>query len=87
MEILWKMVISTVVISLIGFVEAIAKAMAAKTKEHIDPNQELIEQGLANIAGSMTQAYPTSGSFSSSAINLNADAIVMIILLFLTPLY
>ena len=99
MEIFWEMVISAIVISLIGFMEAIsiAKAMAAKTKERIDPNQELIGQGLANIAGSMTQAYPASGSFSRSAVNLNAGArtgmssvytatIVMITLLFLTPL-
>ncbi len=99
MEIFWEMVISAMVISLIGFMEAIsiAKAMAAKTKERIDPNQELIGQGLANIMGSMTQAYPTSGSFSRSAVNLNAGAktgmssvytavIVMITLLFLTPL-
>ncbi len=99
MTIFWEMVISAMVISLIGFIEAIsiAKAMATKTKEHIDPNQELIGQGLANIIGSMTQAYPASGSFSRSAVNLNAGAktgmssvytavIVMITLLFLTPL-
>jgi sulfate permease, SulP family len=99
MDIFWEMVISAIVISLIGFMEAIsiAKAMAAKTKERIDPNQELIGQGLANMMGSMTQAYPASGSFSRSAVNLNAGAItgmssvytaviVMITLLFLTPL-
>ncbi|MEN8220764.1 MAG: sulfate permease [Pseudomonadota bacterium] len=99
MTIFWEMIISAMMISLIGFMEAIsiAKAMAAKTKERIDPNQELIGQGLANIAGSISQAYPTSGSFSRSAVNLNAGAktgmssvytaiIVMITLLFLTPL-
>jgi len=99
MTIFWEMLISAIVISLIGFMEAIsiAKAMAAKTKEHIDPNQELMGQGLANMAGSMTQSYPASGSFSRSAVNLNAGAItgmssvytaviVMITLLFLTPL-
>jgi sulfate permease, SulP family len=99
MDIFWEMVISAIVISLIGFMEAIsiAKAMAAKTKERIDPNQELIGQGLANMMGSMTQSYPASGSFSRSAVNLNAGAItgmssvytaviVMITLLFLTPL-
>jgi SulP family sulfate permease len=99
MTIFWEMVVSAMVISLIGFMEAIsiAKAMAAKTKERIDPNQELIGQGLANIVGSMSQSYPASGSFSRSAVNLNAGArtgmssvytavIVMITLLFLTPL-
>ena len=90
---------SAMVISLVGFMEAIsiAKAMAAKTKDRIDPNQELIGQGLGNIAGSFTQAYPASGSFSRSAVNLNAGAktgfssvvtamVVVITLLFLTPL-
>jgi SulP family sulfate permease len=87
------------VISLVGFMEAIsiAKAMAAKTKDRIDPNQELIGQGIANIVGSFSQAFPASGSFSRSAVNLNAGArtgmssvfaglIVLVTLLFLTPL-
>jgi SulP family sulfate permease len=87
------------VISLVGFMEAIsiAKAMAAKTKDRIDPNQELVGQGLANIAGSFSQAFPASGSFSRSAVNLNAGAktgmssvfaglFVLLTLLFLTPL-
>ena len=90
---------SVIVISLVGFMEAIsiAKAMAAKTKHRIDPNQELIGQGLGNITGSFFQSYPASGSFSRSAVNLNAGAktgfssfvtaaIVVITLLFLTPL-
>ncbi|MFZ5483138.1 MAG: SulP family inorganic anion transporter [Pseudomonadota bacterium] len=90
---------TALVISLVGFMEAIsiAKAMAAKTKAHIDPNQELIGQGLGNIVGSLSAAYPTSGSFSRSAVNLNAGAVtgmasvftglmVLVTLLFLTPL-
>lgn len=90
---------SAIVISLVGFMEAIsiAKAMAAKTRDRIDPNQELIGQGLANIVGSATQAFPVSGSFSRSAVNLNAGALtgmssvitavlVLVTLLFLTPL-
>lgn len=98
-ELLGSLLPAAIVISLVGFMEAIsiAKAMAAKTKDHIDPNQELIGQGLGNIAGSFTQAYPASGSFSRSAVNLNAGArtgfssvvtaiIVVITLLFLTPL-
>lgn len=90
---------SAIVISLVGFMEAIsiAKAMAAKTRDRIDPNQELIGQGLANIVGSATQSFPVSGSFSRSAVNLNAGAktgmssvitagLVLVTLLFLTPL-
>lgn len=90
---------SALVISLVGFMEAIsiAKAIAAKTKQRIDPNQELIGQGLANIVGSASHAFPVSGSFSRSAVNINAGArtgmssvitalFVLLTLLFLTPL-
>jgi SulP family sulfate permease len=99
----WEMVMSlfsgALVISLVGFMEAIsiAKAMAAKTKQRINPNQELLGQGFANVVGSFSQAFPVSGSFSRSAVNLNANAqtglsnvfaglIVLVALLFLTPL-
>jgi MFS superfamily sulfate permease-like transporter len=88
-----------VIISLLGFMEAIsiAKAMAARTGQQLDPNQELIGQGLANIVGSVGQSYPVSGSFSRSAVNLQAGAvsglsnvfssgIVLLTLLFFTPL-
>jgi SulP family sulfate permease len=66
-----------VIIALLGFMEAIsiAKAMAAKTGQRIDPNQELIGQGLANMVGSMAQSYPVAGSFSRSAVNLQAGAV------------
>jgi MFS superfamily sulfate permease-like transporter len=87
------------IISLLGFMEAIsiAKAMAAKTGQRLDPNQELIGQGLANICGAIGKSYPTSGSFSRSAVNLQAGAVsglssvftsaaVVIVLLFFTPL-
>lgn len=90
---------SALVISLVGFMEAVsvAKAMAAKTKQRIDPNQELLGQGLSNLVGSFSQSFPVSGSFSRSAVNLNAGArsgmssvfasiIVLLTLLFLTPL-
>ncbi len=90
---------SALVISLVGFMEAIsiAKAIAAKTKQRIDPNQELLGQGISNIVGSLSQAFPVSGSFSRSAVNLGAGAktgmssvfagiIVLVTLLFLTPL-
>ena len=68
---------AALVISLVAFMEAIAiaKAMTAKTRERIDPNQELIGQGLANITASFSQSFPVSGSFSRSAVNLGAGAI------------
>lgn len=86
------------IISLLGFMEAIsiAKAMAAKTGQRLDANQELIGQGLANMIGAVGQSYPVSGSFSRSAVNIATGAqtglssvftsgIVIIVLLFFTP--
>lgn len=88
-----------VVISLVAFMEAIsiAKAMAARTRSRIDPNRELIGQGLANLASAFSQGFPVSGSFSRSAVNLNAGAVtglssvisgllVLLTLMFLTGL-
>ena len=88
-----------IIISMLGFMEAIsiAKAMAARTHQKLNPNQELIGQGLANIIGSFGGSYAVSGSFSRSAVNLQAGArtglsnvistaIVVIVLLFCTPL-
>jgi MFS superfamily sulfate permease-like transporter len=88
-----------VIISMMGFMEAIAiaKSMAAKTGQKLDPNQELIGQGLGNIIGAFGQSYAVSGSFSRSAVNLQANAVtgvssvvtsimVALTLLFFTPL-
>jgi len=86
------------VIALVAFMETIsmAKALAAQTKQRLDPNQELIGQGLSNLGGAFFQAYPSCGSFTGSAINLQAGAktglasvfnglFVAVTLLFLTP--
>ena len=94
-----KLLPTAIIISLLGFMEAIAiaKAMAAQTGQKLDPNQELIGQGLANICGSIGSSYAVSGSFSRSAVNLQAGAVsgvssvvtslvVVITLLFFTPL-
>lgn len=94
-----KLLPTAIIISLLGFMEAIAiaKAMAAQTGQKLDPNQELVGQGLANILGSIGSSYAVSGSFSRSAVNLQAGAVsgissvvtsimVVITLLFFTPL-
>ncbi|MFC1563840.1 SulP family inorganic anion transporter [candidate division KSB1 bacterium] len=96
--IIMRLLPMVVIISLIGFMEAIAiaKAIAAKTGQRLDPNQELIGQGLANILGSFAKSYPVSGSFSRSAVNIQSGAmtgmsglftscVVIITLLFFTP--
>ena len=98
-DMIGSLISAVIVISLVGFMEAIsiAKAIAVRTKQKIDPNQELIGQGLANIVGAFSQSFPVSGSFSRSAVNINAGAVtgmssvftglfVLLTLLFLTPL-
>jgi len=95
----WRPLPYAAIIALLGFMEAIsiAKAIAAKTGQSLDPNQELIGQGLANILGAFSHSYPISGSFSRSAVNLQAgaqtgfssvftSAVVVVSLLFFTPL-
>lgn len=64
------------IMAMIGFMEAtsISRALAAKTREKLDPNQELIGQGLANIVGSFFQSYVVSGSFSRSAVAARVGA-------------
>ncbi len=87
------------IIALLGFTESIsiAKAMSAKTGQTLDPNQELIGQGLANVSGSFSMSCPVSGSFARSALNLQAGArtpiasvftslAVGVSLMYLTPL-
>jgi MFS superfamily sulfate permease-like transporter len=72
----WQLLPSAAIIALLGFMEAIsiAKAMAAKTGQHLDPSRELVGQGLGNLVGSVTGGYPVSGSFSRSAVNLASGA-------------
>ncbi|MBS3935875.1 MAG: STAS domain-containing protein [Sulfuritalea sp.] len=98
----WNMVLALLpaafVIALIGFLEAtvVSKTLAAKTHQRIEPNKELIGQGLANFIGSLFQSYVVSGSFSRSAIAGRVGAktglfavisalFVLVTLLFLTP--
>ncbi|TNF91711.1 MAG: sulfate permease [Gammaproteobacteria bacterium] len=99
MSVAGQLVSAAVVISLIGFMEAIsiAKAMATQTRQRLDANQELFGQGVGNIVSGFSQGYPVSGSFSRSAVNINNGAItgfssvitgsvVGLTLVFLTPL-
>ncbi|KAJ7971323.1 Sulfate transporter [Quillaja saponaria] len=76
----------------------IAKALAAKNGYELDSNQELFGLGVSNILGSFFSAYPTTGSFSRSAVNNDSGArtglsgvitgiIITCALLFLTPLF
>jgi len=53
---------------------SIARAIAAKTGQRIDGNQEFIGQGLSNIAGAFFSSYASSGSFNRSGANVEAGA-------------
>lgn len=89
-----------VVIAIVSFAEtySIGKIISAQTKQKVDVNQEFVGQGLANLIGSFFQSYPVAGSFARTAINHATGAktgissaisslIVIIALLFLTPLF
>jgi SulP family sulfate permease len=63
-------------IAVLGLLEAIAmaKAIAAQTRQKLDMNQQCLSEGLANVAGSFFQCIPGSGSLTRSAINQQAGA-------------
>lgn len=63
-------------ISVIGFVESIsvAQTLAAKKRQRIDPDQELIGLGAANIGAAFTGGYPVTGGFARSVVNFDAGA-------------
>ena len=53
---------------------SVARAVAAKSGQRIDGNQEFVGQGLSNIAGAFTSGYPSSGSFNRIWVNYEAGA-------------
>jgi SulP family sulfate permease len=63
-------------IALLGLIEAvsISRAVAAKSNQRINPNQEFVGQGLSNIVGSFFSSYAGSGSFTRSGINYESGA-------------
>ena len=67
---------SSFVIALIGFVESIsvAQTLAAKKRQRIDPDQELVGLGAANVAAAFSGGYPVTGGFARSAVNFDAGA-------------
>lgn len=70
------LLVPAVLISLIGFVESIsvAQTLAAKRRQRINPNQELIGLGAANIGAAFTGGYPVTGGFARSVVNFDAGA-------------
>ncbi|HSQ57005.1 MAG TPA: SulP family inorganic anion transporter [Gemmata sp.] len=64
-------------IALLGLLEALAmaKAIAARTRQKLDVNQQCLSEGAANFAGSFFQCFPGSGSLTRSAVNQQARAV------------
>lgn len=91
---------SAIAIAIIGMLEAtaITKSLAAKSGQHIEPNQELLGMGAGNMAAGLFGAPPASSSFTRSAVNYQSGAssqlssmlssvVVLLILFFLTPVF
>ena len=97
---LWSaLFLPALLISIIGFVESVsvAQTLAAKRRQRIDPNQELIGLGASNLAAAFSGGYPVTGGFARSVVNFDAGAEtpaagaftaigIGLALLFLTPL-
>ena len=98
--ILWsKLVTPALLIAIVAYVASIsvAQTLAAKKRQHIDPNQELIALGTTNIGSSLSGGFPVAGGFSRSIVNFEAGAEtpaagaytaigIALVALFLTPL-
>lgn len=97
---LWqRLAIPALLISIIGFVESVsvAQTLAAKKRQRIHPDQELIGLGAANVAAAFSGGYPVTGGFARSVVNFDAGAEtpaagaftavgILLAALFLTPL-
>jgi SulP family sulfate permease len=65
-----------IAVTLLALTEAvsIARALAARSGQHVDGNQEFVGQGLSNLAGSFFSGYVATGSFNRSGVNFAAGA-------------
>ena len=94
-----SLVSTAFVITIVGFMEsiAVAKVYARRHRYEVEPNQELVGLGAANVASGLFGGYPVTGGFSRTAVNDTAGArtplaslitaaIVTITIAFLTPL-
>lgn len=76
----WEMIpalaLPALLISVIGYVESVsvAQTLAAKRRQRIDPNQELVALGAANLSSGLSGGYPVTGGFARSVVNFDAGA-------------
>ena len=75
-DLVGALLVPAILISVIGFVESVsvAQTLAAKKRRRIDPDQELIGLGAANLGAAFTGGYPVTGGFARSVVNFDAGA-------------
>lgn len=75
-ELLTTLALPAFLISIVGFVESVsvAQTLAAKRRQRIEPDQELIGLGAANLASGISAGYPVTGGFARSVVNFDAGA-------------
>ncbi|MFN3642246.1 MAG: SulP family inorganic anion transporter [Gemmobacter sp.] len=74
---LWAQIaVPALLISIVGYVETIsvAQTLAAKRRQRIDPDQELVALGAANIGSGLSGGFPVTGGFARSVVNFDAGA-------------
>ncbi len=74
---LWtKLLVPALLISIVGYVESISVALtlAAKRRQRVDPDQELIALGASNIGAAVSGGFPVTGGFARSVVNFEAGA-------------
>lgn len=76
LDLLSALVVPALLISIIGYVESVsvAQTLAAKRRQRIDLNQELIALGASNVASGLSGGYPVTGGFARSVVNFDAGA-------------
>lgn len=75
-DLIRQLTLPAILISIIGFVESVsvAQTLAAKRRQRIDPDQELIGLGAANLGAAFTGGFPVTGGFARSVVNFDAGA-------------
>jgi SulP family sulfate permease len=74
---LWKeLAIPALLISIVGFVESVSvgQTLAAKRRQRIEPDQELVALGAGNLSAAFTGGFPVTGGFARSVVNFDAGA-------------
>ncbi len=76
LDLLSTLLVPAFLISVVGFVESVSvgQTLAAKRRQRINPDQELIGLGAANIAAGLSSGYPVTGGFARSVVNFDAGA-------------